>query len=453
LLFLPIVPAVLLTVTAVARYLHGWASIDLAIFDQGLWAASRGHGPWSSIVGESLLGDHFAPGWLAFVPLYRIVASPVWLLLAQGAAAGAAAILVACRLRASIGDRTAGLAGAALLVSPPVAYALLSDVHSVVLGVPFALACGFALQDGQPRRALVLGLLAASFRVELAAAVVACFMVLPGDRRDRLRPTLVLGAYLALAVFLEGQLGHGDSHSVHFAGVGGSPIAALLHPWRLVDIAPTALAKALPWLACGAFLALLRPRLAVPALVAALPSLISAWPGTSKLWFQYGLAPTFLLALAWIPVVARRPQLAKGAIVAPIAFALMVGPLPSLVAVSPGRHQLARYWTHNPRTACVTSGIPEAAGVSTDATTLTAVAERRHAYLWPYPFAAAPAESLPSPHLQRPRPELAKRVDYVIAPRDEAWLAGPGFVEDGGDATSVRLRRAATTVARPAVCP
>src|SRR6266550_4813933 len=84
------VPAVLLTVTAILRWVFGRASIDLVVFDQGLWAASRGMKPLSSVIGETLLEDHFGPAILSFAGLYRIVATPIWLLVAQGVAAWAA---------------------------------------------------------------------------------------------------------------------------------------------------------------------------------------------------------------------------------------------------------------------------------------------------------------------------------------------------------------------------
>ena len=77
-------PAILITLTAVARYLFGRGAIDLVVFDQGLWLASRGIKPMVSVIGESLLEDHFGPGLFVFTALYRIVASPLWLVVAQG---------------------------------------------------------------------------------------------------------------------------------------------------------------------------------------------------------------------------------------------------------------------------------------------------------------------------------------------------------------------------------
>ena len=83
-------PAVVLGLVALLRLHNGWGGIDLSIWDQALWRASEGHPGVTTILGESLLADHFSPAVLLFVPLYRLAASPVWLVLAQVIAAWAA---------------------------------------------------------------------------------------------------------------------------------------------------------------------------------------------------------------------------------------------------------------------------------------------------------------------------------------------------------------------------
>jgi uncharacterized membrane protein len=233
-------PAVVLAVAAVARWRSGNAGVDLAILDQSLWAASRGHGLFSSVLQEHLLGDHFAPGILLFVPLYRLAPTAAWLLVGQVLAAVAAVVLVAGRLRPVL-DRTRRAAlAAALLLSPPVAFALLADVHGLVFAGPFALGAVFAVQDARPRRAAVLGLLAAMFRQEagVAVAVAVGLLMLDRGRRRAGVPTMaVLCGYLPVAVLLEGRLGTGDSHwTGHFERLGSSPSDALAHPWRLVAV-------------------------------------------------------------------------------------------------------------------------------------------------------------------------------------------------------------------------
>lgn len=103
------VPAVLLGATAVARWLNGFAKADLAHFDQAIWLASRGREPMSTFFGETLLEDHFGPGMLVFAPLYRIVATPVWLILGQVVAAWWAVWLIVRRLGPAVDGGCAGI--------------------------------------------------------------------------------------------------------------------------------------------------------------------------------------------------------------------------------------------------------------------------------------------------------------------------------------------------------
>jgi uncharacterized membrane protein len=447
------VPALLLLATAIARWVNGKSSIDLVVLDQGLWALSRGRSPLAGVIGETLLEDHFGPGILAFGALYRLAASPLWLITAQTLAGAWSAWLVARRLLDRLGWKLAGAVGAGLLVSPPVAYALLFDVHSVVFAVPFAIAAIFALEDGAPRRALILGLLAALFRVEIGLAVVAAFAVWPGPRRARLRAAAVLGGYLLLALTLEKRLGHDSYWPIHYGHLGSTARAALSHPERVLQVLldPSHFLRAVPWLASGAFLALRRPRLMVPAALLALPVLLSRWPGTGSLVYQYGLAPTFLLALAWVPQLRRDPRLAVAVPICCGVLALLFGPLvPPLshtdsLAVSAGT-----YWTSAGDDRCLIGDIPPGAGVS-GGRPITRLTHRAHLYLWPFPFAAARATVLPADHLQHPDPALAAQVDYLLIPEAASGDVPEGFTPDGSGGGYLRFRRTATTEPGP-VC-
>ncbi|HEV7864115.1 MAG TPA: DUF2079 domain-containing protein [Acidimicrobiia bacterium] len=446
--------AALITASTIAAYLNGRGGIDLAIFDQGLFVASRHLTMPASIIRETVFEDHFAPGMLAFAALYRIVATPLWLLVGQGVAAFAAAKLVADRLRPNLGDRQSAWVGVALLISPPVAYCLLWDVHFIVMAVPFALAAAFALEDGHPRRALPLALLAALFRIDVGLGVLAAFAVMPGSRKGRLRPAALLFAYLMAAEYFEQKLGHAIFWPMHYAHLGTGPVDAVTNPLRVIStlISWRALAKALPWLATGAFLCLRRPRLAVVAAVVALPVLLSHWPGTDQFFFQYGYAPTFLLALAWIPL-ARSPERAKWVIAASTGLGLLLGPvLPALIFPGFGYSYAASRFVPDREVQCMVRNIPSSAGVSTTSSPLSLLAERDVAYLWPFPFAPAPAGSLPGPQHRQAVPELAQEVDYLIVPRDHGDPIPAGFTEDGATDKLLRFRRAATTVPAPRPC-
>lgn len=447
-------PAVLLTATAVLRWAFGHASIDLVVFDQALWAASRGMKPLSSVIGETLLEDHFAPGLLSFAALYRIVASPIWLLVGQGVAAWVAVRLIVQRLEPTLGQLPAAGVGAALLASPPVAYALLFDVHSVVFAVPFGLAALLALEDGRPRRTLVFGLLACLFRVDVALAVAVAFVVWPGARQGRLRPAAALWAYLVFALYFEKALGHDVYWSIHYGYLGESAGAAIRHPGRVLGalLSFASITKALPWLATGAFLAIRSPRRAIPAAAIALPVLLSSWPGSQSITSQYGFAPSLLLAAAWIPSIVSKPRRATYVIGACAFLTVLFGPVvPAIASHAPLRHFAGQYWVPDDEARCIGRGIPADAGVSA-ARPITLLAHRERLYLWPYPFGGVPGDILPAEYLSHGAPPLEAGVDYVLLPRKDAALVPPGFVADGESTHYLRFRREATTVARPRAC-
>jgi hypothetical protein len=442
------VPAVVLVAAALARWSHGYGGVDLAILDQALWAASHGHGLFSSVLRENLLGDHFEPGMLLFVPLYRVVPTAAWLLIGQGVAAATAALLVVGRLRTTLDATRRALLAAAILLSPPVAFALQFDAHGLVFAAPFALGAVFAAEDDRPRRAAVLGVLAAMFRLEAGLGVVVAMAVLGrGHRRARSFALAAVGAYLPLAYVLEGRLGAGDDHwTGHFDRLGSSPADALAHPWRIVLalVSVSALSKAVPWLVTSGFLCFRRPRWMLPAMAAGLPVLASSWPGTSSWVFHYGYLPMFLLALAWLPVVKDRPGSWRWVAVSCLALNVLASPLvPSIDPAAAGTSFAAPVWTR-PADAdrlAVTRDVPANAVVSGDYWTLALVAHRTGLYLWPFPFAAAGRQTLPNPQLQRPDAALAAMVDVVIVPRDQANLVPAGFVIDRATATYVRFRR------------
>jgi uncharacterized membrane protein len=444
------IPAVFLALTAVVRYLFGYATIDLVVFDQGIWAASRTGVPWVSVIQENLLGDHFGPGILLFSLPYRIVATPIWLLVGQAVAAWLAVRMIARRLVPAVGEVKAGVIGALLLLSPPVAYALLFDVHGITFAVPFALAALFALEDGEPRWALLLGLAAASFRVDTGLAVAVAFAVWPGPRRGRLLPGLLLLAYMVAATKFEQGFGHADYWAIHYGQLGASPGAALRDPFGVARylFSGQALAKAIPWLATGAFLALRRPRLLLPVVVLSLPILLSSWEGTSGIVFHYGYAPTLFLAMAWLPVVVEQPARAKHVIAGCLILGLMLGPVTPALAGSSIVPFAARFWNPSSEKRCIVAGIPSGASVSA-AGPLSLVAHRSEVYLWPYPFRGPSPDVLPSKAMAGGDATLAAGVDYLVIHKDDESLAPAGFILEGRSERYLRYRREATTSSSP----
>lgn len=70
---------------AIARHFSlGSSSFDLGIFDQAIWNSLHGKILFSSLKNNiNLLGDHFGPILLIFVPVYKLFPSPLVLLVAQ----------------------------------------------------------------------------------------------------------------------------------------------------------------------------------------------------------------------------------------------------------------------------------------------------------------------------------------------------------------------------------
>jgi uncharacterized membrane protein len=441
------VPAALLAWIAAARFLNGRGGIDLPHFDQGLWLASRGRSPASTVFGEGLLDDHFGPAILVFAPLYRLVATPLWLIVGQVAAAWFAVWQIAGRLSGSLGWKRAAAVAGALLLSPPVAWALLWDVHSIVFAVPFALAAVFAIQDDRPWPALAFGLVAAMFRADAAYGVLAAYVVLPGLSRRRLRPALLLLAYVGLATFLEMHLGgHGTAGAWagYYSRLGTSPVDALTHPWRIVAVlaSSSTIAKVGPWLAVSGFLCVTRPRLMVPGLAAGMTTLLSNWPGTSFWGFHYGIAPTVLLAVALIPALRRRPDRVPLVLGGILILSLLGSPFTPVPVVDTGNVRAISFFDADAEARCIIEGIPDTAGVSAEIGPATLLAHREVLFYWPYPFEGVP--KLPS--LAEARPERALRVDYIIRASDDHRAAPDGFEGDGATVGYARFRRIATTV-------
>lgn len=447
------IPAAFLVWVAAARFLNGRGGIDLPHFDQGLWLASRGRGPASTVFGEGLLDDHFGPAILVFAPLYRLVATPLWLITAQVAAAWFAVWQIAGRLSPSLGWKRAAAVAAALLLSPPVASALLWDVHSVAFAVPFALAAVFAIQEDRPWRALAFGLVAAMFRADVAYGVLVAFLLLPGLSRRRLRPAVLLLAYVGLATFLEMHLGgHGaaGAWAGYYSRLGTSPVDALAHPWRFVTVlaSPSTIAKALPWMAVGGFLCVGRPRLMLPGIAAGLTTLLSNWPGTSYWGFHYGIAPAVLLAVAWVPVLRRRPERVTLVLGGVLILSLLGSPFTPVPVIDTGNARAISFFDPDTDARCIAQGIPDGAGVSAAIAPATFLAHRETLFYWPYPFEGAPK----FPSLQDARPDRALRVDYIIRPSDDRRAVPDGFEADGATARYVRYRRVATTAPAAPTC-
>src|SRR5947209_6331509 len=88
------VTATIDAIASIVRHVDLQSGIDVAIFDQVVWHYSRFQGPFSSIRGENILGDHFHPLVAVLAPLYWIWSDPRMLLIAQAVLVAASIVPV-----------------------------------------------------------------------------------------------------------------------------------------------------------------------------------------------------------------------------------------------------------------------------------------------------------------------------------------------------------------------
>jgi uncharacterized membrane protein len=405
-------------VVGVLRWANWWAgAIDLGIFDQGIWLMSRGHAPEVSIVGDNLFADHLSAVLFLYVPLYRLVATPLWLIASQAVCLG----LTVLPLRALARDLGAPpwLATAGVCLSAPLFAAAVYDFHPVAMAAP---AVAWAILAG--RRDDVRGVTWAAIAVAVlrADAVVlllgAAVLSKPAARR---RLLLMVPIPLLAGLAVPAALGSRQTFERYYGQLGDDPVDALLHPWRVVTalLSQSSFDTLVIWLLPVGFLTLLRPRWAAAMAVAGAPLLMSTWPGTSLPWFHHGAALVpftvggMLAAVATWPSV--RPRLVGLSLAGAVTALLVASPLspraPAAVRVGaivagPSGEGLGE------AVAAVAAG----ESVSSNSRVLARLAHRPGAWLYPCPFRPDEADEGFCPGAA---PDRADDVDVVIVGEDD----------------------------------
>lgn len=423
-----------------AAALHAGAS-DLGIFDQAVWLMSRGRAPFVTTIGIDVFADHVSPVLLAFVPLYRIVATPWWLLAAQAACLGLT--VVPARHLADSWGVPRRWATLLVLSNPFVWSAAVYDIHPVVFATPAVAWLLLAVRRDDRRAATVAGVLIMLCRADTSVVLAGAALLARGPTRRRL--LWMVPIPLVVAQVVPHVLGTWQTFERYYGRLGSSPADALAHPWRIVLLVPTATIQLASWLLPVGFLPLRRPRWVLALGVAGLPLLLSSWPGISQPWWHHGvvLVP-FVVAgtLAALSTEHRSdgPAPARGSDRARVA----VGAVAALACLSPfapwapPRVRMTEILTSAPpaiRRAVDAIGPSES--VSTSNEIAAALAHRDHVYIYPCPFPEAPGTR------RCTHPDLysdADRVDVVVL---------PGRVDLGGLSGHWRVHRAeGFTIAR-----
>lgn len=292
-----------------------WASFhssayDLAFFDQVVWNGAAGHGLRSTFVPYSFLGQHFEPALLLFEPLYRLHATPLWLLGAQSLALGLAAVPLWALALELLGSRRAALVTAlAYLLQVGVARAAGFDFHTESLAVPFVLLALLGAARGDTLLLLAAGAVPLLCKedgalVAIGAGLLALILF---RRRAGLllaATSLAYGAVVTLVVMPRLRGGAPGDLIDRYRYLGATPGAVVRmlitspQSWigHLVS-APAGPALLLALAAVG-LLPLLRPAALAACLPPLLLALVSADPFQAGLRLQYGLPAVPLLVAA-----------------------------------------------------------------------------------------------------------------------------------------------------------
>jgi uncharacterized membrane protein len=219
---------------------------DLGNFTQAVWTTAHGHFLQVTEAGGvevSRLGIHVDPIIAVFAPLWWLWSSPMLLLTVQAAAAALGAMPLFWLGRKHLSrERDAALLAVAYLISPTVAWNVVSDFHTVALAVPLLLfAIWYLDEDRYVPFAATSGM--AMFCQEQIGLMVGCLGLWYAWRRRRIGAGLVVAAIgfgfsafdfsVVLPHFSGGQ---GTPYADRF---GGSPSSILVdlvrHPIRLLD--------------------------------------------------------------------------------------------------------------------------------------------------------------------------------------------------------------------------
>jgi uncharacterized membrane protein len=450
-----VVYAVALSVTSLQRH-HAFRTggYDVGIFDQAVWLLGHGLEPFSTIRGRNVFADHFQPALILLAPLGAIGVTPTALFLLQSAllAAVAPALYALARLRGA--SNGLALAVALLwLASPPTQWANLFEYHTETI-VPVCLALSaLALERGRVGTFVATAVLASCAKEDVCLVYLMWGVVLAFGPRRRLGVALTFGAAawfaFATKIALPAFGGSLDYYSRRFAGDRGTSLGAVFltlleHPLRTIgDTATPTNARILVTLiACTGGLALLAPRMLVPALPPVAANLLSAYPYQHVLHFHYYVvsAAVFAVASAFGAGVLTQhisPRRRHTAAITLIAAALVF----SAVA-SPAAAELRRKHRTPEITAkrVAISRIPPDVPVAAANDLAPHLSNRREIYQLPEPYFARPTngEAWTAAELRR----RALRVQYVAYDTDSldpfpkqqveripAMLRRQGFVE------------------------
>lgn len=247
---------------------------DLGIFEQAVRGWAGGGWPVSDLRGPgfNLLGDHFHPILVTLAPVYRLLPSPITLLVAQALLLAVSSIPVTRLAARRFGTGFGVAVGLAYGLSWGLVATVDFDFHEIVFAVPllaFALE-KLALERWAAAVAWTLPLVLVKEEMPLTVAAIGLYLVVMGQRRLGAAVTVfgvVSFAVIVLVVIPGFAPDNSYSQGGNLGDVGLLQLAVEA-PGRLVS-PPAKLVTVAALLAPTAFLALLSPMvlLAAPTLL------------------------------------------------------------------------------------------------------------------------------------------------------------------------------------------
>lgn len=235
----------------------GFGAYDLGIYDSIAFNSAHGKFFYSSVQQMNHLGEHFSPVMALFAPLYRLVPTPLWLLLA-GLLAYLSVPLVLQRLlrRHGIDERLGPWLALLWFLNAPMASAVKFLFHPSTLAAPFVLLAWDAAARRRWKSLAGWMLFLLLFKESLALAGAGIGLWLLAGRGTRKAGLVLLAASLLAGAVIAGWAipairAEAWTHAARLGPLADIPaklgyLLLLLLPFSVLHARPRALLPALP---------------------------------------------------------------------------------------------------------------------------------------------------------------------------------------------------------------
>ena len=371
-------------------------AVDLALYDQMVWAIATVGAPWSTLPDLHGWGDHFTPILYLMAPLYWVRPSAVTMLVVQCVALAAGAFAVwGLGRRALDDDRAAALLAVLYLLNPSLHGINLRDFHPQAMAIPLLLAALYWFETDRPILFWGAVLLTLSAREDAGLAILGLGVwALAVRRRPRTGLAAMALGFAWLVVTTKWVIpyfrGEAYSHLGRWEQFGGSVGAIIVgivtHPLMVLGtvLSPQRLRYLVAIVAPWAGLPLLAPLALIPMLPTLGTNLLSRDEVLYHHRTQYMVYILPFVTLAAIGgyrrLTARRgPAVAHAAVVLAMLIALAL-------SARTVNDLMVRWWWPRSRTRAVhalVAGVPPRVVVGTDERIVPHLAHRPRVYIFP----------------------------------------------------------------------